>query len=86
LPGAIASLEVLAALIFTTILAEIFIASPVAGLRLRSELGFDGKSFSMPGSGKDEVFLFWGVGSSFGVARTVDTVLWKNPDFFHEPT
>jgi hypothetical protein len=25
------------------------------------------------------------VGSSFGVARTVDAVLWKNSDFFHEP-
>jgi len=25
------------------------------------------------------------VGSSFGVARTVDAVLWENSDFFHEP-
>jgi len=29
--------------------------------------------------------LFWGVGGSFGVARTVDAVLWENSDFFHEP-
>ena len=25
-----------------------------------------------------------GVGSSFGVVRTVDAGLWKNSDFFHE--
>jgi hypothetical protein len=26
-----------------------------------------------------------GGGSSFDVARTVDAILWENPDFFHEP-
>ena len=26
-----------------------------------------------------------GVGSSFGVSRTVDAVLWENSDFYHEP-
>jgi hypothetical protein len=30
-------------------------------------------------------FLVWEVGSSMAVARTVDTVLWKNLDFLHEP-
>jgi hypothetical protein len=29
--------------------------------------------------------LFWEAGSSFGVARIVDAVLWENSDFFHEP-
>ena len=29
--------------------------------------------------------MVWEVGSSMGVARTVDTVLWENSDFFHEP-
>ena len=32
-----------------------------------------------------EGFLFWGVDRSFGVARTFDTVLWENSDFFHKP-
>ena len=36
-------------------------------------------------SNKKWGFLFWGVGSSMSVARTVDTVLWKNSDCFHEP-
>ena len=30
-------------------------------------------------------FLVWEVGSSMAVARTVDTVLWKNLDSLHEP-
>lgn len=29
--------------------------------------------------------MLWEAGSSFGVARTVDAVLWENSDFFHEP-
>ena len=29
--------------------------------------------------------MFWGVDRSFGVAGTVDTVLWENSDFFYEP-
>ena len=27
----------------------------------------------------------WGMGSSFGVARTFDAVLWENSDSFEEP-
>jgi hypothetical protein len=48
-------------------------------------LGFDGRSFRVLARVKEEGFLFWGVGGSFGVARTVDAVLWENSDFFHEP-
>jgi hypothetical protein len=29
--------------------------------------------------------LVWEVGSCMNAARAVDTVLWKNLDFFHEP-
>ena len=29
--------------------------------------------------------MVWEVGSCMSAARTVDTVLWKNLDFFHEP-
>jgi len=49
-----------------------------------SALGFDKASFRVPAI-KEGEFLDWGVASSTGVARTVDTVLWENSDFFHEP-
>jgi len=49
-----------------------------------SALGFDKASFRVPAI-KEGGFLVWEVGSSMGVARTVDAVLWKNSDFFHEP-
>jgi hypothetical protein len=34
---------------------------------------------------KVPVFWITQVGSCMSAARTVDTVLWKNSDFFHEP-
>ena len=50
-----------------------------------SALGFDKASFRVPARVKEGGFLVWEVGSSMGVARTVDTVLWENSDFFQEP-
>jgi hypothetical protein len=85
LPRTIASLAALATRIFTTVLAGILIASPVAGLRPRYELGFGGKSFLVPRGNKGPGFLDYLSGSSMSVARTFESVLWGNSDFFHEP-
>ena len=57
----------------------------MVGLRPVCEIGFDGRSFLVPGREKEGRFLVWEVGSRMSVARTVDTVLWENSDFFREP-
>jgi hypothetical protein len=69
--------------ILPILLAGILISALVDGLRPRWELGFDRASFRVPAIKEDS--WFGGVGSSMSVARTVDTVSWKNLDFFHEP-
>jgi len=45
------------------------ISASVAGLCLKSELGFDGTSFSMPGSGKDPSFVVLKMASAEGFER-----------------
>jgi hypothetical protein len=73
LPRTIASLAALATRIFTTVLAGILSGSPVAGLR-PMRVGLWWSQFSGT-SIKEPFFLVWEVGSSMGVARTVDAVL-----------
>ena len=56
-PGTIASLAAFATRIFTTVLAGILIASPVAGLRPMRAFLFTRTSFPIPGRVKEPVFL-----------------------------
>jgi hypothetical protein len=55
--GTIASLQALAIRILTTVLAGIFISSPVAGLRPFRVFRFTGTSLPMPGNVKAPAFL-----------------------------
>jgi hypothetical protein len=56
-PGTIASLAAFAILIFTTVLAGIFIVAPVAGLRPMRAFLLARTSFPLPGRVKEPVFL-----------------------------
>ena len=56
-------------LVLITVLAGLLIFAPVVGLRLKSQLGIDGTSFSTPGTGKDPIFVVLMMASAEGFDR-----------------
>jgi len=79
--GTIASLAVFAILIFTTVLAGILIALPVAGLRPMRAFLFTRTSFPIPGRVKDLTFLVSDTARAATSSRIAEAALLESSNF-----